>query len=76
MRAEAHLRTEFPRIILPLLILHSAADKAAKADRGEFSYDTAGAEDKTLTLYEGAFHDLDTAREAVMADIKNWLISR
>ena len=75
IRADAHLRTQFPLITLPLLILHGAADKAAKASGSQFFYASAGAKDKTLKLYDGASHDLlnDTVREAVMTDIRNWL---
>jgi len=78
IRADARVRTEFPRITLPLLIVHGTADKAAKATGSQFFYATAGAKDKTLKLYEGAAHDLlnDTVREAVMTDIANWLEDR
>jgi len=78
IRADAHLRTQFPRITLPLLILHGTADKAAKPSGSQFFHATAGAKDKTLKLYDGAFHDLlnDTARTAVMTDIGNWLEDR
>lgn len=78
IRADTHLRTEFPHITLPLLILHGTADKAAKASGSQFFYATAGAKDRTLKLYDGAFHDLlsDTVREGVMTDIGNWLEDR
>jgi acylglycerol lipase len=34
--------------------------------------------DKTLKLYEGGFHDLlnDIDKEAVFAEIKNWIAAR
>ena len=75
IRAGENLRTQFQRLTLPLLILHGTADKAAKASGSQFLYATSGAKDKTLKLYDGAFHDLlnDTVREAVMTDIRNWL---
>lgn len=78
IRAGARLKSAFPRIALPLLILHGTADKAAKASGSQFFYFTAGAKDKTLKLYDGAFHDLlnDTVREAVTKDIGNWLDDR
>jgi alpha-beta hydrolase superfamily lysophospholipase len=36
---------------------------------------TAGSKDKTLKLYDGAFHDLlnDTDKQTVMGDIQRWL---
>ena len=78
IRADAYLRTQLPRITLPLLILHGTADKAAKPSGSQFFYATAGAKDKTLKLYDGAFHDLlnDTIRTVAMADIGNWLEDR
>jgi alpha-beta hydrolase superfamily lysophospholipase len=77
-RAGGDLRTKFQRLTLPLLILHGTADKVAKASGSQFLYVTAGAKDKALKLYDGAFHDLlnDTVREAVMTDIGNWLDDR
>jgi alpha-beta hydrolase superfamily lysophospholipase len=75
VRADERLKTDFPRFTLPLLILHGTHDKATKPSGSQFFYDTAGSKDKTLKLYEGAFHDLlnDTDRDRVMADIKPWI---
>jgi alpha-beta hydrolase superfamily lysophospholipase len=74
-RADDRLKKEFPLITLPLLILHGTMDKATKFNGSQLFYDTAGAKDKTLKLYEGHFHDLlnDLDKEKVMADIKGWL---
>ena len=78
VRADERLRQEFPRITLPLLILHGTGDKAAKASGSQFFYDTAGATDKTLKLYDGHFHDLlnDIGKEVVMTDITRWIDAR
>ncbi len=75
VRADERLKTEFPAITLPLLILHGTADKAAKASGSQFFYDHAGSTDKTLKLYDGYYHDLlnDIGKETVIADIKAWL---
>lgn len=74
-RADEQLRQEIPTIVLPVLILHGTADKAAKPTGSQFFYDNAGATDKTLRLYEGHYHDLlnDIGREQVMADITGWI---
>ena len=66
VRADERLKKEFPRITLPVLILHGTADKATKPSGSQFFYDTAGSTDKTLKLYEGHFHDLlnDSARKS------------
>jgi len=75
VRADERLRKDFPRIILPVLILHGTADKATRPSGSQRFYDTVGSADKTLRLYEGHFHDLlnDVGKEAVMDDIKGWI---
>lgn len=74
-RADDRLRREFPQIRLPLLILHGTEDKATKPSGSQHFYEQAGSTDKTLKLYEGYYHDLlnDVGKEAVMADIQQWL---
>jgi acylglycerol lipase len=78
VRADERLKREFPRITLPVLIMHGTADKATKPSGSQEFYDNAGSEDKTLKLYEGHFHDLlnDYGREEVMADILGWIDKR
>lgn len=78
VRADERLRTEFPQIKLPVLILHGTADKATKPSGSQRFHDTAGSTDKTLKLYDGHYHDLlaDTGKETVMADITSWLSAR
>jgi acylglycerol lipase len=78
VRANERLRREFPRIQLPVFILHGTADKATVPAGSQFFYDTAGSRDKTLRLYEGHAHDLlnDVGREQVMADIVAWIGAR
>ncbi|WP_315924304.1 lysophospholipase [Mesorhizobium sp. SP-1A] len=74
-RADERLKKEFPRITLPLLILHGTADKATRPAGSRFFLDNAGSPDKTLKLYEGHYHDLlnDLGREEVMGDVRNWI---
>ena len=78
VRADEKLRGEFPHITLPLLIVHGTADKAAKPAGSQFFQDTAGSSDKTLKLYQGAFHDPlnDLGKETVIADMLNWIEPR
>jgi acylglycerol lipase len=78
VRADERLKSEFPNITLPLLILHGTADKATKPAGSQFFYDTARSTDKTLKLYDGHVHDLlnDVGKEAVMADIAGWIAAR
>jgi acylglycerol lipase len=78
VRADERLKAAFPRITLPVLILHGTADKATRPGGSQFFYDTAGSTDKTLKLYEGHVHDLlnDLGKDTVMADIRNWIGAR
>jgi acylglycerol lipase len=78
VRADERLREEFPKITLPVLILHGTADKATVCEGSQFFHDTAGSADKTLKLYKDHFHDLlaDTGKEGVMADITAWIDAR
>lgn len=78
VRADERLKEEFPKITLPVLILHGTEDKATKFSGSQFFYDTAGSTDKTLKLYEGHYHDLlnDIDKEIVMNDILQWIDER
>jgi acylglycerol lipase len=78
VRADERLKAEFPRITLPVMILHGTADKAARPSGSQLFYDTAGSSDKTLKLYDGGFHDLlnDTDRQTVMSDVCRWITAR
>ena len=78
VRADERLKREFPKITLPVFILHGTLDKATVPAGSQFFYDTAGAKDKTLKLYEGHFHDLlnDTGKEGVLADMMSWIEKR
>ncbi|HEY1612901.1 MAG TPA: alpha/beta hydrolase [Rhizomicrobium sp.] len=78
VHADERLKKDFPRITLPLLILHGAADKATKPSGSKEFYANAGSTDKTLKIYEGRYHDMlnDLGREEVMGDIVGWITAR
>ena len=78
VRADERLKKEFPRIQLPLLILHGSADKNTRPSGSQHFYDMAGSADKTLKFYEGSFHDPlnDNEKGVVMQDIQGWIDSR
>jgi alpha-beta hydrolase superfamily lysophospholipase len=75
VRADERLKKEFPRITLPVLILHGTADENTRPSGSQHFYDSVGSTDKTLKLYEGSFHDLlnDLDKEVVLNDIKTWV---
>jgi acylglycerol lipase len=78
VRADDRLRHEFRLITLPVLILHGTADQATKPSGSKRFYEMAGSQEKTLKLYDGAFHDLlnDVDKDVVMADILTWIDAR
>jgi alpha-beta hydrolase superfamily lysophospholipase len=75
IRADERLTRGIPQLKLPTLILHGTKDKAAKSSGSEYFYQHAGSSDKTLKLYDGAFHDLlnDSDKEMVLSDIISWI---
>ena len=78
VRADERLKAEFPKIKVPVLILHGTKDNATKPSGSQFFYDTTGSTDKTLNLYEGHFHDLlnDVDKDKVLSDIEGWIEAR
>jgi alpha-beta hydrolase superfamily lysophospholipase len=78
VRADEHLEKSFSQMRLPVMILHGTLDKATKPSGSQQFFDTVGSRDKTLKLYEGAYHDLlnDTDKAQVMADIAGWVEAR
>lgn len=62
-------------IELPVLIQHGAADKIASVSGARALYDALGTDDKTLKLYDGAYHEVlnDYGREQVIGDLIAWL---
>jgi alpha-beta hydrolase superfamily lysophospholipase len=78
VRADERLTDGMPRFTLPLLIVHGTHDKVTKPSGSELFHTSAGSVDKTLKLYEGAYHDLlnDIDKERVVEDITKWVESR
>ena len=77
-KADKVLEVSFPQITLPVLIIHGTQDHATLPAGSQMFFDNAGSADKTLTLYEGHYHDLlaDTGKEGVLADIRGWIDAR
>ncbi len=78
VRADDRLKSAFPQITLPVLILHGTADRAARPAGSRHFYEQAGSKDKTLKFYEGRYHDPlnDLGKEEVLADIVGWIETR
>lgn len=65
----------------PFLVLHGTADIVTGPEGSKALYEKASSEDKTLKLYEGAYHSLiqgepDETRNQVLHDVQTWLDER
>jgi alpha-beta hydrolase superfamily lysophospholipase len=78
LKAADRLTGNFPKLTVPVFIIHGTVDKATRPAGSQRFYDAAGSKDKTLKLYEGHYHDLlnDLGKEEVMADILAWIDKR
>lgn len=78
LRASERVESEFPRIRLPVLILHGAADAVTSPFGSKLFQQHAGSDDKTLKIYPDHVHDLlnDIGKEKVIADMLGWMSPR
>lgn len=77
-RADERLRLEFPKLTLPVFIMHGTADKVTRPSGSKLFYERTGSADKTLKLYDGYAHDLlnDFGKDVVLGDIVSWIEHR
>ena len=63
---------------MPLLVWHGTADKLTEPEGSRDFGEHAGSFDKTLTLYEGSYHETmnDLDRERVIASLVGWILKR
>jgi acylglycerol lipase len=63
---------------MPLLVWHGTADKLTEPEGSRDFGAHAGSFDKTLTLYEGSFHETmnDLDRDRVIASLVGWILKR
>lgn len=66
-----------PELTLPLLVIHGTDDRLVPVAAGKLVTDLASSADKTLKLYDGAyhelFHELPPVRDRAIADVAAWL---
>lgn len=78
LRFGPYLTQRAANITLPVLLQHGTADRLAAASGTRALFDALGSKDKTLKLYDGAYHEIcnDIGREQVLADLIGWLNAR
>ena len=78
LKAMQRVSAEASGITLPALIVHGGADRIVDPDGAQMLHSTIGSTDKTLTIYDGLFHEIHNEPEhpQVLADISAWLEQR
>ena len=76
-RTDERLHKDLARIKIPVLVIHGTEDHVTKPSGSQLFDKIGGSADKTLTLYQGHFHDLlnDVGKEGVLGDVLAWLDS-
>ncbi|KAJ7536430.1 hypothetical protein O6H91_12G069300 [Diphasiastrum complanatum] len=80
LRATDDIEASLHKVSLPLLILHGAADRVTDPSVSKALYEQSSSSDKTLHLYEDAWHcilegESDEIIHKVLKDIISWLDS-
>ncbi len=78
LRAGPYVLGRAHNIELPVLLQHGTADKLAAVAEVQAFYDMLASADKTLELYDGAYHEIlnDYGREQVLDDLVAWFNAR
>ncbi|MDP7103437.1 MAG: alpha/beta hydrolase [SAR202 cluster bacterium] len=78
MAAGRRVQAGMEAITLPILVMHGAADVLIDPQGSVDLHETARSEDKTLKLYDGAYHEIlnEPEKHQVMADIVDWMDAR
>ncbi len=66
---------EVKKITLPFIVVQGSGDAIVDPGGAQLLYDNAGSEDKTLKIYEGAYHEVHNEPEkaTMFNDVETWL---
>jgi alpha-beta hydrolase superfamily lysophospholipase len=78
LKAMQRVTEEVEKITLPIIVVQGSEDKLVDPDGAQMLYDKAGSKDKTLKIYQGAYHEVhnEPERETMFKDVETWLTSR
>jgi acylglycerol lipase len=78
LKAMQRVTEEVEKITLPIIVVQGSEDKLVDPEGAQMLYDKAGSKDKTLKIYQGAYHEVhnEPEREIMFKDIETWLGSR
>jgi len=78
LRAGAEAQGRLHELRTPFLVLHGTADPLATPEWSRRLYEQAAAEDRTLRLYDGLYHETfnEPEQDEVLRDLGTWLAAR
>ena len=78
LRASQRIQAGMHTIRLPLLVFHGTADPLTAPSASKRLHEAATSADKTLTLYDGLYHETlnEPEKEVVMSDLSAWVKAR
>ncbi|MFB6229935.1 MAG: lysophospholipase [Salinibacter sp.] len=78
LRAGSEARSRLGELDHPFLVIHGTADPLATPAWSRRLYDRAAADDKTLKLYDGLYHETfnEPEQDTVLRDLGTWLAER
>ncbi len=76
--AMEHVHANAHNFKMPLLVMQGSEDKLVAPGGSKRFFDNCGSQDKTLKVYDGAYHELfnETNYPEVLADLEAWLKER
>ena len=65
-------------IHLPIKIMHGSADVMTAPEGSQLLHDSVGSKDKTITLYDGLYHEIfnEPEGEKIFSELVNWMEQR
>jgi acylglycerol lipase len=75
LKAMQRVTAEVEKITLPIIVVQGSEDRLVDPDGAQMLYDRAGSKDKTLKIYQGAYHEVhnEPEREVMFKDVEAWL---
>jgi len=76
LKAMQRVTEEVEKITLPIIVVQGSEDKLVDPDGAQMLYDRAVSKDKTLKIYQGAYHEVhnEPEREIMFKDLETWLV--
>jgi acylglycerol lipase len=78
MKTMTKLQSGMSELTLPILIMQGSQDRISDPSSSKMLYDGVSSKDKTMTIYEGFYHEIfnDPERQQVFTDMEAWLKAR